>query len=120
MKHAIIGDLHGRDNWRDIYSRAFDKIVFLGDYVNSDTFSDAAILENPERIINLKKKYPEKIVLLLGNHDVQYLHFPRYRCTGFSPSMQPELTNLFNTNRYLFQIKVRNSSNRKCYNSLRL
>jgi hypothetical protein len=104
MKHAIIGDLHGLENWRDIYIPGFDKLIFLGDYVDSDSLSDTVLLKNLERIISLKKKYPEKIVLLLGNHDVQYLHFPRHRCTGFRPSMQPALTKLFNTNRHFFQM----------------
>jgi hypothetical protein len=43
-------------------------------------------------------------VLLLGNHDVQYLHFPQHQITGFRPTMQPELTALFNKNRQLFQM----------------
>ncbi|MDB5142975.1 MAG: metallophosphoesterase [Mucilaginibacter sp.] len=51
-----------------------------------------------------EKKYPDKIVLLLGNHDIHYLYFPRYQCVGFRSSMQRQLTNLFYQNRHLFQI----------------
>ncbi|WP_448698262.1 metallophosphoesterase [Mucilaginibacter sp. AW1-3] len=104
MKHIIIGDLHSRDSWRGIYIRHYDKVVFLGDYVDSFDLSDFAILENLKRVIDLKKRYPEKVVLLLGNHDVQYMHYPHYQCSGFRQSMQTDLTRLFNSNRSLFQM----------------
>lgn len=104
MKHVIIGDLHGRDAWREINIKHFDKVVFLGDYVDSFDLSDFAILENLKRVISLKKRYPGKVVLLLGNHDVQYMHFPRHQCSGFRPSMQADLTRLFNKYRSLFQM----------------
>jgi len=104
MKHIVIGDIHGRDNWQEISIRNYDKIIFIGDYVDSYELSDFAILENLKKIISLKKRHPEKVVLLLGNHDVQYLHYPSQQITGFRPSMQPGLTNLFNKNRELFQM----------------
>jgi UDP-2,3-diacylglucosamine pyrophosphatase LpxH len=110
MRHIIIGDLHGRDCWQQIDIRKFDKVVFLGDYVDSFVKSDQDILENLKKIIRLKKRRPEKVVLLLGNHDVQYLHFPRYLCSGFRPSMQPALSALFNKNRSLFQMAYQHGS----------
>ena len=103
MKFAI-GDLHGRNHWRDINIREYEKIIFLGDYVDSDTLSDSAILENLTAVIELKKQLSEKVVLLLGNHDVQYLHFPQHQITGFRPTMQPYLTQLFDSNRHLFTL----------------
>jgi hypothetical protein len=104
MKHIIIGDLHGRDTWREVSVKKYDKVVFLGDYVDSFTISNLAIYENLKDIIRLKKRNPNKIVLLLGNHDIQYLYFPRYQCSGFRPTMQNQLTSLFNNNKDLFQI----------------
>jgi len=104
MKHIVIGDLHGRDAWQQINIRNYERIVFIGDYVDSYELPDLAILKNLKKIVSLKKRYPDKIVLLLGNHDVQYLHFPRHQITGFRPSMQPVLTSLFNKNRELFQM----------------
>ena len=104
MKHIIIGDLHGRDQWQEITIRNYDKIVFIGDYVDSFALSDFAILENLKKVISLKKRHPGKVVLLLGNHDVHYLHFPHYQCSGFRPGMQVALTALFNKNRDLFQM----------------
>ncbi len=104
MRHIFIGDIHGRDAWQEINIRNYDKIIFIGDYVDSHTLSDFAILENIKKIISLKKRHPDKVVLLLGNHDVQYLHFPRHQISGFRATMQPELTALFNKNRHLFQM----------------
>lgn len=104
MKHIIIGDLHGKDCWREINIKKYDKVVFLGDYVDSFTISDFAIYENLKNIISLRKRNPNKVVLLLGNHDIQYLYFPRFQCSGFRPTMQSQLTSLFNNNKNIFQI----------------
>jgi hypothetical protein len=104
MKYLIIGDLHGKDCWKDVNANKYDKVIFLGDYVDHWTLADRLIYQNFKEIIDLKKQHPEVIELLLGNHDVQYLHYPHYLCSGFRPSMQPYLTLLFNENRDLFQV----------------
>lgn len=104
MKHIFIGDIHGRDNWQTINVRKYDKIVFVGDYVDSHTLSDHAILENFKKITALKLRHPEKVVLLLGNHDIHYLHYPGHQCSGFRDSMQRGLTHLYNKHREDFQV----------------
>lgn len=110
MKIITISDLHGRDNWRHIDVDQYDKVIFLGDYTDSYDLSDHLILKNLEQIIRLKSREPNKIVLLLGNHDIQYLHFPYYRCSGFRPSMQLQLTELFTKHEALFQIAHQEAS----------
>jgi 3',5'-cyclic AMP phosphodiesterase CpdA len=104
MKHIIIGDLHGKDSWREINIKKYDKVVFLGDYTDAWTLSDLAIYQNLQNIIKLKKRHWDKVVLLLGNHDIQYLYFPRFQCSGFRPTMQRQLTALFNNNKECFQV----------------
>ncbi len=52
----------------------------------------------------VKRRKPDKFVLLIGNHDAQYLHFPHYRCSGFRPWAQPALSNLFAKYEALFQV----------------
>lgn len=104
MKHIFIGDLHGRDSWQEINIRKYDKIIFIGDYVDSFDLSDFAILENLKKVIAWKERHPEKVILLLGNHDIQYLHYPAHQCSGFRPTMQKGLTYLFNKHRQLFQV----------------
>lgn len=82
MKILIIGDIHGRKNWKDIISSNKDqveKIVIMGDYF--DPYTDKKIpdmIENFNEILDLKKAEPEKYILLLGNHDTHY--FCPYAC----------------------------------------
>jgi hypothetical protein len=104
MKHLVIGDLHGKDCWKEISINDYDKVVFIGDYVDHWTLPDHIITQNLLGIIELKKKHPETIELLLGNHDVQYLHYPHFLCSGFRPQMQRKLTAIFDYNRHLFNI----------------
>ncbi|RRB00039.1 metallophosphoesterase [Larkinella rosea] len=104
MKIITIPDLHGRNSWLQVDVDQYDKVIFLGDYTDSYDLSDDIILDNLQQIIRLKCHYPDKIVLLIGNHDAQYMHFPHYRCSGFRPSMQPALSKLFRDHIRLFQI----------------
>jgi hypothetical protein len=104
LRLVAIGDLHGRNCWREVDVDLYDKVVFMGDYVDSFTLSDRDIYTNLKKVIQLKRALPEKIVLLLGNHDIQYLHFPIFRIAGYRQSMQPKLADLFNKNRDCFQM----------------
>ncbi len=104
MKHIIIGDLHGRNVWQEIDISLYDKVVFLGDYVDSVDLANETILENLKEILKLKQSNPEKVILLWGNHDAQYLHFPLYRCTNFRQEMLFELTSIFKDNHSCFQM----------------
>jgi hypothetical protein len=104
MKHLIIGDLHGKDIWQEVDINIYDKVVFVGDYADHWTLSDRFIYQNLQNIIELKLQNSEKVELLLGNHDVQYLHYPHYLCSGFRPSMQRSLSLLFGENRDLFKV----------------
>jgi len=114
MRVLSLGDIHGFDTWKSPlnYWRPeetsdvdqFDKIIFVGDYVDEFILTDAQILKNFEEIIELKKKYPEKVELLLGNHDVQYIYPTGNKCTGFRESMFFQLSMLFQENKKLFKI----------------
>lgn len=116
MKILTIGDVHGHDTWKQAldYWRPdevktlidqYDKIVFVGDYVDDFILDDAQIYKNLFEIIELKKLYPEKVILLWGNHDVQYLLGTKGKgCTGYRPSMWLQLNELFTANRDLFQL----------------
>jgi predicted MPP superfamily phosphohydrolase len=115
MKIITISDIHGRSNWKDIADISkllkldnskpeYDKYIFLGDYVDSYNETDAVILFNLKLIIEFKHKYPNHVILLLGNHDLQYMFSTElHGCSGYRPSMYQELHNLFNDNKHLFQ-----------------
>ena len=70
MKTISIGDIHGRDIWKNVNPSKYDKIIFVGDYVDSFTISNTTILNNLLDIIEFKKSFKNKVILLLGNHDI--------------------------------------------------
>lgn len=104
MKILIISDLHGRSAWKDASVKDFDRVIFLGDYTDSFVESDETIYGNLKEIVQLKRKKPNKVTLLIGNHDAQYIHFPHYRCSGYRPQAQPALSTLFAKHESLFQV----------------
>ncbi|GAB2594849.1 metallophosphoesterase [Spirosoma areae] len=104
MKLLAISDLHGRTVWKEPDFNAYDRVIFLGDYTDSYVESDETIYNNLKEIIQIKRRKPNKFVLLIGNHDGQYLHFPHYRCSGFREWAQPDLSNLFAKYDALFQV----------------
>jgi len=104
LKTISIGDIHGRACWKELDPDKYDRIIFVGDYVDSRSYTDAKILSNFKAIITLKRKHPNKVILLLGNHDMHYMYYPQFPCSRFRPQMQPKLTTLFNENKSLFQV----------------
>ena len=104
MKIQVIGDIHGRKVWHKLVNIGCDKIIFIGDYVDSFTLDNTTIIDNLLDIIEFKKEYPDKVILLLGNHDIQYMYMPDYRCSGFRPEVANDIMTIFNDNRLLFNI----------------
>lgn len=81
-KILIVGDVHGRTFWKKAKEliNEVDKVVFLGDYL--DPYSHEYILRkdalsNFHDILAFKKEYPDKVILLIGNHDYHY--WPKYK-----------------------------------------
>jgi len=107
MKVLCIGDIHGRDDWKDKVNYALthfvNKIIFIADYVDSFDIDPCEILYNLKEIIEYKKKYPEKIILLLGNHDYAYV-FGYSNISGYNYTIQYDYKQLFQENWDLFDI----------------
>lgn len=104
MKLLAIGDLHGRNVWKEADITGADRVIFLGDYTDSFHFTDEIIYQNLLDIIALKRRYPDKVKLLFGNHDAPYIFFPQFSCSGFRPRAQPALSNLFAKHYDYFQV----------------
>jgi len=104
MKVQVIGDIHGRRKWEKLVDKTCDQIIFIGDYVDAYDVDNETIIDNLLNIIDLKRKNEDKVTLLLGNHDVQYMFMPDYRCSGFRPEVASEIQTIFNDNRNLFKI----------------
>jgi predicted MPP superfamily phosphohydrolase len=104
IKLIAIGDLHGRTCWKEINPSDYDKIVFLGDYCDDHSIKPPLIIDNLKDVIDFKKQNSAKVILLLGNHDIQYSEFPNYMCSGFNEKHQPEYSKLFDDNRDQFVV----------------
>lgn len=112
MKFITIGDLHGKSVWKEaIINIDSDdtKYIFIGDYVDAFEESDKEIIDNLLEIIQLKRDYPDKVELLWGNHDYQYLYLRdldmqrKVRCTGFRESYAEILFQIFLHNKDVFK-----------------
>lgn len=106
FKVLFIGDIHGNDGWKmpafDAVTRGIH-IIFLGDYVDSFHEDPLFIIENLNEIVALKDKYPERVTLLLGNHDYAYM-FGKTGISGFNSAMWNDYRNVFNTNWHHFEL----------------
>ena len=121
-KIAVIPDVHGKDFWKEAKENvdSLDKIIFLGDYL--DAYLDIYIfsfltsipsekeltarkeeLNNFKEILEFKKAFPEKVTLLLGNHDIGYW-LDKGCSRQASGEMQKTYKSLFENNIDLFKI----------------
>jgi hypothetical protein len=84
MKTVLIGDIHGRDIWKQIVEKEqdADRIVFVGDYFDSFDVPGVVQLQNFLDIIEFKKNSEKEVVLLFGNHDYHYM--PGFTGMGYS------------------------------------
>lgn len=106
MKTVLLGDIHGRKIWKDILLKEQpSRIVFLGDYFDSYNISGYDQLKNFEHIISLKLANPDNVILLLGNHDVNYFTgFFNSNMSGFQPGMSVQFNSILEDNKHLLQM----------------
>ena len=84
MNVLFVGDVHNHLYIFDDVQRLdkeynFDKIVFLGDYVDDWNTNNQDSLETLKKVFELKESNPDKYRFCLGNHEFSYLGF---RCCG--------------------------------------
>ena len=110
-KILIIPDVHGRTFWRTALDTGnYEKIIFLGDYVDPYVYEGIdklQALSNFKAILSLKMIYRDKVVLLLGNHDLCYYsdHY-RNKVGGdrYDYEHEKELQQLFRSRTDLFKL----------------
>lgn len=86
MKLVAIGDIHGRDTWKKIVEQESDadRFVFVGDYFDSFNISGDKQAENFQDILHFYEEFPQKVKLLIGNHDFHYLNISPARYSGYN------------------------------------
>ncbi|MEO6132662.1 MAG: metallophosphoesterase [Saprospiraceae bacterium] len=96
MKLIALGDTHGRPYWKDIVRyQVYDKIVFIGDYFDTkEEISAEEQISNFKEICAFKRTNPDKVILLLGNHDFHYLDWTSEIYTGFQRQYYDEISAL--------------------------
>lgn len=108
MKERIIvvGDTHGRGFWSFIKDKEkWTKFIFIGDYFDSFDISPEHQIENFRDIIRFKEKHPDKVVLLIGNHDEHYFPFMGDSGTsGYNTGAAPNYGHLLMTYKDLLQM----------------
>ena len=113
-KQAVfIGDVHGRHHWQSVVKNWLnhaDLIVFLGDYLDTHDprMTTGRIDANFRAIIKLKRQYPDKIRLHLGNHDFYYFYNnPLFIGSGYREDAADNWHELLQKNANLFRFASR-------------
>lgn len=118
-KIAILADVHGRQFWKTVKKHVddFDKIVFLGDYVSpypSEDISNEQALDVFREVLDFKKEKPEKVILLIGNHDLSYYNTEICECRTDYVNWN-KLNKLYLENNKLFDLAWETEINGKRY-----
>ena len=101
----ICPDIHCRDFYKPVLNIKDKRIVFLGDYLDpypweNVTFRDG--IENLKEIIQFKKDNSDRVTLLLGNHDFNYI-WRRNWASRFEPYFCKEVYQIYMDNFELFE-----------------
>ena len=109
VKYYIVPDVHGRTFYRNtldtfVFEDGDPHMIFLGDYI--DPYPDEDIdagdaFDRFKYIVEQKRKYPKRITLLIGNHDLHYFDGSRKGCR-MDHYRHQEITDFFIANIDMF------------------
>ncbi|MBR5639526.1 MAG: metallophosphoesterase [Muribaculaceae bacterium] len=113
MKIIVLPDVHGRKFWEVAreHINECDRVVFVGDYFDPYDFEEVSVvyaINNFREILSFAREYPEKVVMLLGNHDMPYFSedyraLSSYHCR-WSPEWHSKIAAILAANRELFKM----------------
>jgi len=115
IKWLIIPDVHGREFWKEPVAMTLQdtdaRICYLGDYhdpysrdFNYDEDYLQKSVDNFKQILELKKQNPDRVTLLIGNHDCGYAISDDICSSRMDIWHRRELEKIFQDNWELFQI----------------
>lgn len=122
MKILILPDIHGRTFWKNAVNELkdeCDKIIFLGDYLDPyqkyENITRKESMSNLDEIIKFKQENMDKTILLLGNHDLQYISKRFFTRARYDSSNAWHNANTFKSHLSLFQLTYSDVINEKRY-----
>lgn len=108
MEVIAIGDVHGRSFWKLVANtKSFDQLIILGDYFDSFDIGAQEQIRNFREIITFKETYPEKMILLIGNHDFHYMPVARAvgeYYSGYQDRYAYQISALLEEHKHLLQM----------------
>ena len=108
MKLVAIGDIHGRDIWKQIVAKEHDttdEFVFVGDYFDSFTIKGLDQINNFLDIIDFRNtSIYHKVTLLIGNHDYHYYPgIDETSTSGYQTLLAPSIKHVVSSNKQYLQ-----------------
>lgn len=105
-KTVILGDIHGRDYWKQIVAdEQPDRVVFIGDYFDSyDDYTAAEQMYNFQEIIDWKQSGQSEVIILIGNHDYHYMRGVGEHYSGYQHGAAPAIQQLLEDNKQHMQM----------------
>lgn len=109
-KILILPDIHGRNFYRNALYEAVDKdvdIICLGDYLDPyprQELHECGVFAPLKELVEVKTQRPEKVHLLIGNHDSSYMLDCRLCEHRYDYIHAPFYRKFFRDNYNLFQL----------------
>ncbi len=106
-KLVILGDIHGNPIWKQIIQKHKNEdvmYIFIGDYFDSFIYNTEEQCNNFLDIIAFKEANPNKVVLLVGNHDLEGYIIGNSNISGFQETGQYQIKPLLEKYKHLLQI----------------
>lgn len=103
----IIPDVHGRTFWREPCNNWKGKIIFLGDYFDpypQEGITDEMAYVNAIEVFKFIERNSDRVIALLGNHDLHYIFDTFSESTRYSFQYAPKIKELFNKYIKYFQL----------------
>lgn len=105
-KVVFIGDIHGHDSWKRVVAdnKTADHFVFVGDYFDAFSVTPAVQIYNFKEIIEFKECTPDRVTLLIGNHDYHYMPPCTGQYGGYSHWFAAEIGELLKKNMHNLEV----------------
>jgi hypothetical protein len=109
MKTVMIGDIHGRDCWKQIVeTEKADRYIFIGDYFDSFDIPGLLQMHNFKELMLWSEQTDAECIFLIGNHDYGYFEgCDGTNTSGYQFKLAPSIKMLVNEWKHKLQMAYR-------------